>query len=142
LPDTSGLAFSLKGPTQLKVGEPVKLDLVMASTNALRAVPMQLAFDPTQFAVIRVSEGDYFGHAGKNQFSSTIDERSGRVSIGAASTDPEGVKGELRLLSIELRPLTAAPEARLSIIGLTPIGSTRAIDRPNLPISFPMVITP
>lgn len=142
LPDTSGLTFKWNGPTQLQAGVPVKFDLMLGSSNALRAVPLQLAFDPTQFAVIRVSEGDYFGHTGKNQFSSTIDARSGRVSIGAASTDPEGVKGELRLLSIELRPLVPAADARMNIIGLTPIGSTRAIDRPNLPISFPMVIVP
>lgn len=140
--DTSGLTFKLNGPSQLKVGVPAKFELVMNSANALRAVPMQLAFDPTQFAVISVTEAEYFGHGGKNQFSSTIDTVGGRVSISAATTDQDGVKGELRLLTVELRPLTPAAEARLNIISVTPIGSTRAIDRPNLPVSFPFVITP
>lgn len=141
-PDTSGLTLALKGPTQLKVGVPVKLDLVLDSTNALRAVPLQLGFDATQFAVVSVTEGEYFGRGGKSQFSNTVDALNGRVSIGAASSVQEGVKGEFRLLTIELRPLKPATDAKLNVISLTPIGSTRAIDHPNLPISFPMVITP
>lgn len=141
-PDTSGIKFTVKGDTRLHVNVPVKLDLILDSASALRALPLQLAFDPARLAIVGVTEGDYFGHAGKNQFSQTIDAAAGRIAIGASSIDPEGVKGAARLLTIELRPLAPAADAHLDIIGATPIGATRAIDRPVLPVSFPLLITP
>jgi general secretion pathway protein D len=142
VPDTSGVKLAWKGPKQAKVGQIVTLELALDSQHALRAAPLQLAFNPTLFEVVAVKEGDYFSKAGKSNFSDVADKPSGRVSIGAASAEAAGAKGEGRLLTVELKPLTASAEAEISVIGMTPIGSSQAVGKPVLPVTHQFVIEP
>lgn len=140
VPDTSGLKLIWKGPKQAKIGQPVTFELMADSQHTLRAAPLQLAFNPGQFDILSVQEGNFFSKAGKSNFSHVVDKASGRVSIGMASSEAAGVKGEGKLLTIEIKPLTAAANAEIAIIGLTPIGSTQAVTKPVLPVSHEFAI--
>lgn len=130
-----GTKVSWQGPDKAKVGETVTLELRLDSPDALRAAPVQFAYKPTEFEVVSVKEGDYFSKAGKANFSQLVDKPSGRVSIGLASGEAAGAKGEGRLFSVELRPLQPNPEAEISLIAMTPVGGQQAVARPDLPLT-------
>ncbi|HYD78902.1 MAG TPA: cohesin domain-containing protein [Paucimonas sp.] len=140
VPDASGIKLAWNGPKQGKIGQTVSLELALDSRHALRAVPLQLAFDPAQFEIVSVKEGEFFGKGGKNNFSQVIDKASGRVSVGAASNEAAGVQGGGKLLIVELKPLAAAAEAEISVIGMTPIGSNQAVGKPALPVTHRIAI--
>jgi general secretion pathway protein D len=140
VPDTSGVRMSWKGPKQAKVGQPVVLELMVDSQHALRATPLQLAFSPEQFEIVAVKEGDFFSKAGKSNFSQVVDKASGRVSVGMASNEAAGAKGDGRLLTIEVKPLAAAANAEIGVIGMTPIGSGQAVQKPVLPVSHQITV--
>jgi len=133
---------SWQGPEKAKVGETVTLELRLDSPEALRAAPVQFAYKPTEFEVVSVKEGDYFSKAGKANFSQLVDKPSGRVSIGLASGEAAGAKGEGRLFSVELRPLQPNPEAEISLIAMTPVGGQQAVARPNLPLTHKINVVP
>lgn len=141
-PDASGLSLSWQGPGKAKPGQPVRLTLQLSSEHALRATPLQLAYVPGQLEVLSVREGDYFEREGKGSFSHVVDAASGRVSVGLGSGNGAGVKGQGRLLQIEVRLQPGAPEAELSLIALTPVGSSQAIGRPGLPLAHKLVAEP
>ncbi|GAB3265899.1 cohesin domain-containing protein [Chitinimonas naiadis] len=132
---TGGIKLNWQGPNQAKVGEPITLELRLDSVETLRAAPIQFAYNPAMFEVVAVKEGDYFSKAGKANFTQLIDKPSGRVSIGLASGESTGAKGEGRLFSVELKPLQVQPEAEISLVAMTPVGSQQAVARPNLPIA-------
>jgi len=132
-PDAPRLAW--EGRTQGKVGELITLNLNMDSPELLRATSLQLAFNPAQFEIVSVQDGAYFGKAGKGSFSQVIDNPGGRVSVGTSGSDGTGAKGPGKVLTVVLKPLAAVPVADISVIGVTSIGSQRAIGRPGLPVT-------
>ncbi|HEY8023540.1 MAG TPA: secretin and TonB N-terminal domain-containing protein [Burkholderiaceae bacterium] len=124
-----------KGPAQTKVGETISLELDIDALDPLKTVPLQLAFNPAEFEVIAIKEGDFFGKSGKSSFNQAIDKQSGRVSVGGGSDNPAGAKGSGTLLTIELKALQPTNEANISLIGLTPIGGAQPMTRLTLPIA-------
>lgn len=130
------------GPAQGKVGTPIVLELRIDSSEALRAAPVQLGFNPALFQVLSVKDGDFFGKNGPASFSHNVDKASGRISVGSAGGGADGAKGEARLLQIELMPLQAAADAQISVIGMTPIGHVKPVPLPALPLIHALAITP
>ena len=140
LPNTVKLQW--KGPSEGRVGDVVTLELSLESAELLRAAPFQLAFEPSKFEVISVKEGDFFGKSGKGTFGHVVDKASGRISVAATSGDEVGAKGEGRLLSVELKLRAATPEAEVMVLGMTPVGVSRAITRPESPVVHKIGIEP
>lgn len=139
-PDAPRLQWS--GPASVKVGEPFTLNLAMDSPESLRAASLQLGFNPSQFEIVSVQDGAYFGSDGKTNFSSTIDNPGGRVSVGASRNDGTGIKGPGRLMSVNVKAMSLAPGAAISLISMSPIGAQQAIGRPGLPLALPITIIP
>lgn len=140
-PDAPKLKW--QGPVQGKVGQPLTLTLDMDSPEALRAASLQLAFNPADIEIVSVQEGDYFSRSGKGAFSNTVDGPGGRVSIGASSVDGSGVKGAARVLTLTVKPLAAAMTGTdISVIAATPVGATRSISRPGLPLAHRLIVGP
>lgn len=137
-PDAPKLTWS--GPAQAKVGEIVTLTLDVDSAELLRAASLQLGFNPAEFEILSVQEGDFFSKAGKGSFSQAIDNPGGRVSVGTGAADHSGVKGTGRMLTITAKALSASPVAGIGLISITPIGSQRAVSRPVLPLMHRMAI--
>jgi general secretion pathway protein D len=130
------------GALEAKVGQPLTLTLNLDSPELLRAASLQLAFNPAEFQVLSIQEGDYFSKNGKGSFSQSIDNPGGRASVGAGSGDGGGVKGQGRVLNIVCKPLAPSNGAEISVIGMTPIGSQHAVGRPALPLAHKVVVTP
>jgi general secretion pathway protein D len=140
-PDAPKLTW--QGPAQARVGQPVTLTLDMDSPELLRAASLQLAFNPAEIEIVSVQEGDYFSRSGKGAFSNTIDNPGGRVSIGASSVDGAGVKGAGRVLTVTVKPLTPVlTGTEISLIAATPVGATRAVSRPGLPVAHRLIVGP
>jgi len=137
---SGNLKVSWKGPAQAKVGETVSLELDIDTADPLKTIPLQLAFNPAEFEVIAVKEGDFFGKSGKASFNQAIDKQSGRVSVGGGNDNPVGAKGSGSLLTIELKALQPINEANVSLIGLTPIGGAQPVGRLALPIAHKIEI--
>lgn len=130
------------GPAQAKVGTPIVLELRIDSPDSLRAAPLQLGYNPTQFQVMSVKAGDFFGKQAGSSFSQHIDKASGRISVGSASSGGEGGKGEAALVQLELMPLQAAQDAQISLIGMTPVGNLKSVPVPAMPLVHSIAITP
>jgi len=131
-----------KGPAEAKVGQVITLELDLDTVDAIKTMPLQLGFNPAEFEVLAVKEGDFFGKSGKSSFNQATDKQSGRISVGGGTDNAAGAKGSGSLLLIDLKPLQASDAASLSVIGLTPIGGTHAGGRPALPISHQLVVQP
>ena len=139
---TGNLKVLWKGPTEAKIGQPITLELDVDSVDAIKTMPLQLGFNPAEFEVLSVKEGDFFGKSGKSSFNEATDKQSGRISVGGGTDNVAGAKGSGSLLIIELKPLQAAEAANVSVIGLTPIGGAHAAGRLALPISHSLAIQP
>ncbi|WP_269531861.1 cohesin domain-containing protein [Chitinimonas sp. BJYL2] len=141
LANTSPLRLRWDGPNRSKVGETLTLNLALDSSELLRAAPLQLAYNPAQFEVVSVKEGTYFSKDGKGNFSQIVDKQSGRISVGLSSSEATGVKGDGRLMTVELKALAPA-EAEISLLRISPVGSSQAIVRPVTPIVHKVSVAP
>ncbi|WP_374581722.1 cohesin domain-containing protein [Pseudoduganella sp.] len=122
------------GPRSAKVGEIVELSLDIDSADSLRATSLQFSYQPAEFEIVAVDDGQYFGKDGKGAFSKTIDAAGGRISIGASAPDGAPRKGTGRLVALKLRALKEVTEASVGLIALTPVGAEKAIPRPGIPV--------
>jgi general secretion pathway protein D len=140
-PEQQGnLKVHWKGPTQGKVGEPLTLELDVDSVDALKTIPLQLSYAPSDFEMIDVKAGNYFEKTGKVIFNRVIDKQSGRVTVGFGTEEAAGNKGSGSLITVQLRPLSQNPEASISLIGLTPIGAGAGNTHIALPLIHQMEI--
>ena len=137
-PNTSGITLQWNGPSAAQVGQFVTLDLVLSSAPALRAVPMQLAYDPKQLDIVAVKEGEFFNKTGGGSFNSVVDKVSGRVSLSAAGQDA-GVQGSGRIFTVTMKALTPG-ESEISVIGITPVGARQAVGQPQMPAVHKLTI--
>jgi general secretion pathway protein D len=82
-----------------------------------------------------IEDGLYFSKDNKGAFSKSGDGSSGRISVGISSPEGEAAKGAGKLLTVKLRALKEAAEAKVGLIAVTPIGAEKAVPRPGLPLS-------
>lgn len=122
------------GNAKVKKGELGVLDLEMQSPFSLRGASLQLSFVPGEIEIISVVDGQYFGKDGKANFGQTVDVSSGRVSIGASSSDGTAVNQKSSVARITYKMLKSNGDTELSLISMTPIGLKQAVDRPALPL--------
>lgn len=133
--DASGLNLSWKAPKTAFVGQVFSLELALDTKHQLRAVPLQLAFNPAAYEVVAVEAGDYFARSGAPQFSQMVDQLGGRISVSLGTKDGKGASGAATLVRLQMRPRSASADGKVSVIGLTPVGSTQAIQAPTMPVS-------
>ena len=132
---------SWQGPSTMKVGETATVTLNLDSMEPLRAASIQIGFDPNEFDVIAIDDGSYMNQDGKGAFSKSVDGPSGRVSIGM-SNEAGAAKGPGKALTMTVRALAAAPESAISVVALAPIGTSKSISRPGLPVVHRLAIEP
>nr|WP_315476502.1 cohesin domain-containing protein [uncultured Undibacterium sp.] len=125
--------LSWSGTNKAKKGETQTIYLDIESDQTLRAISMQLAFNPSDIEIVSVKDGDFFSKNGKANFGHSVDVVSGRISVGQGNN--EGVQGKAKnkLLSISYKVLRQIGETDISVIGMSPIGINQAVERPALP---------
>lgn len=130
------------GPSTGKAREIVRLELKLVSEQHLRAAPVHIAYRSDQLEVVSVQDGGYFGAREASNFSHVVDPASGRIVVGAGTSSPVGVKGEGRVLWLEVRPFNGVSETELSVVGVTPVGMQSSPGRPELPIAHKITVIP
>jgi general secretion pathway protein D len=129
-----------EAPPNAKVGEPIQVYLTMASTEALRAASLQIAYDPANFELVSINDAGYFGKTAKSIFSKVVDASNGRISVGVKAPDNAPAGGKGRVLALTLKPLRPVQDASVSVISLTSVGATKAVGSPALPLTHGITV--
>lgn len=116
--------LSWQAPAQVRIGEQFSAVLQVSSQQALRAMPLLLAFDPQALQVAAVQPGDFFQQGGaQTQFSQRIDPAQGKVFIALVREhgggDPAGVNGSGGLVAVTFKAIKAGSSA-LQVLSATP----------------------
>ena len=123
------------GTAKAKKGEVQTLELEIESSSVLRAASTQLAYKPNDVEIISVKDGEFFGKNGKGNFGHSIDQASGRISIGQGNSEGVQSNGKTKLLSLTYKVIRDAGETDFSVISMSPIGVSQTVDRPALPLN-------
>jgi general secretion pathway protein D len=142
-PAPDAALMSWQGPTQVKVGESVAMQLMMQSTQPVVSVPMAVSFDARVFQVVSVAEGDFLKQGGaQTNFTSRVDP-SGQILITGTRSGDSGATAPGAMAIINLRVLAApSPEARFQVLTVAPVVlGGKSISAP-LPSPFVVGIEP
>jgi general secretion pathway protein D len=139
----SQASFNWRAPSNVKIGEEVRLELLVKSERPLRGLPLQIAFDPATFDVVRVEEGEFFRQGGaKTSFAHNIDRAAGRVFVGISRTASDGAQGEAALLSLVLKSKMAKPASEIQVVAATPVVLGAGAVTVSLPRPQIVAVTP
>jgi len=120
----AGLDLRWSGPTQLRAGEELTLQLNARLHEPLSSASVQIAFDPEAFAVVEVREGGLMSSGNARAFfSQRVDAARGRVLVNVSRTGSIGATGDGPLLELKLKPLGPAPRNAVEVIGISPVGA-------------------
>jgi len=125
LPVTDGKPAQLRweGPQSVQAGASFSVALRVNTTEALRAAPMQLRFEPGVLEAVNVRPGKFFG---QGNFSYRVNPE-GSIFIGATSASP-APGSDAELLIVTFRPIKRGATAELSMSALSLQGAAgRAI---------------
>ena len=135
--------FNWRAPSTVKIGDEVRVDLLVKSERPLRGLPLQIAFDPATFDVVRVEEGDFFRQGGaKTSFAHNIDQAAGRVFVGINRTANDGAQGEAVLLGVVLKSKMARPASEIRVVAATPVVLGAGAVTVSLPKPQVVAVTP
>lgn len=142
-PTPDAAVISWQGPSQVKVGDSVAMQLMLQSTQPVVSVPMAVSFDARVFQVVSVVEGDFLkqGEAQTN-FTSRVDP-SGQILIMGTRSGDSGATAPGAMASISLRVLAApSREAQFQVLTVAPVAlGGKSISAP-LPPPFVVGIEP
>jgi hypothetical protein len=125
LPVTDGKPAQLRweGPQSVQAGASFSVALRVNTTEALRAAPMQLRFEPGVLEAVNVRPGKFFG---QGNFSYRVNPE-GSIFVGATSASP-APGSDAELLIVTFRPIKRGATAELSMSALSLQGAAgRAI---------------
>ncbi|MET3124363.1 general secretion pathway protein D [Oxalobacteraceae bacterium GrIS 2.11] len=135
----SPLKLSWNGPTAVKAGQEIQLDLMIDTSITMRNLPMQIAYDPKMIEVVAVDDGGYFSRDGnQGNLSQTVDKNGGRIAIAlGGNADATGSTG--KLLSLKVKGLVPG-EASLDVTSMTPMGAKQSFAKPVLPVQHAILV--
>ncbi|MDH5246542.1 MAG: cohesin domain-containing protein, partial [Betaproteobacteria bacterium] len=110
------------GPSQVRAGEEITLQLNARLTEPLVSASLQIGFDPEAFSVVGVKEGGLMASGMARAFvSHKVDAARGRVLVNVSRAG-SGASGDGPLVELKLKPLGAAPKTPVEVIGVAPVG--------------------
>jgi general secretion pathway protein D len=102
-PPAQALA-QLFGPSAVNAGDEFEVQVRLRIDGGLRAMPLQIGFDPARLQVVEVTEGGFLKHGGgATSFSHQVVAQEGRVQMSAQRAGDEGIQGEGLLATIKLK---------------------------------------
>jgi general secretion pathway protein D len=119
-----------QGPASIKVGETAEFQLQVSGAESLRALPMELGFDPAFWTFVDVQEGDFLrqGQAATTLVPSGSPE-SGSWGLSILRQQATGATGDGRVLSLRLRARKPG-DTRVSLRSVRPF-SASAVQLPT-----------
>lgn len=101
-------ALKWVGPTSVKVGETIDLQLSLTTGTPLRGMPLQLAFDASKLQLVNVTEAGFFKRDGSaTSFSQSGDGRDGLVGVGVMRSSANGIRGTSDLITLRFKGLAS-----------------------------------
>lgn len=119
-----GVTLNWQGVSQVKVGEQFSVALRLDSQQAIRGLPLLLAFDPQYLQVAGVQEGDFFkqGNA-QTTFSQRVDPVQGKIFVAlvrqGTTADAAGINGVGSAVTVSLKAIKPG-EVKLQVLSATP----------------------
>ena len=125
----AGLDLRWTGPSQLRAGEEVTLQLNARLTEPMTSAAFQIAFDPEAFTVVAVQDGGLMSAGNARSFvTNKVDTARGRVAVHVSRAGMGGATGDGPLIELKLKPTGAVPRVPIEIISVSPVGvSGRAL---------------
>jgi general secretion pathway protein D len=103
------------GPFRVKVGEEFKVTLRVNSPTALRAVPLDIKFDPQVLSFVDAQPGEFAGRLGLAAFDATVDEASGLIRIVMRAGAGQALQGQGDLVTLRFTANTPWKQTQLSV---------------------------
>jgi general secretion pathway protein D len=121
-PASGRATLSWRAPDTIRVGEDVKVELLVKTDGALRSLPLQVSFDPGALQFVEVQEGAFFRQGGgKTSFAHNVDQANGRLFVGITRSGAGGAKGEDGLITIVFRAKAQKPKSELRVLAATAV---------------------
>jgi general secretion pathway protein D len=125
-------ALQWVGPAEAKLGDTIELKLVLNTPDALRGMPIEIAFSKERLQLVDVLEGDFFRQDGSaTSFSKGGDVKDGRLNVGVLRNQTSGVNGQGSVVTLVFKPL-AAGAGEVSVTSAQPIAIGAAATPPKL----------
>jgi general secretion pathway protein D len=132
-----------QGPAQARAGSTFTVQLSMQAGEPITSVPVAVSFDARLLEVASVSEGDFLRQGGgRTTFSNRVDRGSGQIFGTVTRADNGSASGGGGLMSITFRALAPAPDVRLQILSIAPVGAGGRSVSVAVPAPFSLNITP
>jgi general secretion pathway protein D len=126
-------ALKWTAPGQVRSGETFEVLLVLASSAALRGLPMEIAYAKDKLELLEAQEGDFFRQGGATtSYSKTTDGKGGTLSIGILRNQASGAIGDGAVVKLRFKAI-ASGTADVHIISAQPIGLGGAAPSPSVP---------
>ena len=111
-----------QGPTQLKVGDSLALQLLMQSDQPVVSLPMAVGFDARALQVTSVTEGDFLKqNGGQTSFTSRVDPNGQILMTGTRAGDSGAtVLGSIATVNFRVVAATS-PETQVQLLTISPI---------------------
>jgi general secretion pathway protein D len=135
--DPSAMPTSLRmlwdAPNAVKVGESFSVAVNAISGQALRGLPMEIAYPADLLEVVAISEGTFLRQGdGSTSFVQANNATTGRINIGLLRNDATGASGNGTVAKIQFKAKSAG-SIQLTFTSVRPIGSEGAITLEALP---------
>jgi general secretion pathway protein D len=129
----------LLGPANAQVGALFEATVRLKADGGVRALPLQIAFDPAKLQVVEVREGDYFKQdGGQTTFAHQVAPETGRILISAQRNGGEGVRGEDAVATIRFRAV-APGSTKVAVSTANAVGLEG--QAPSTVLAVPLEIT-
>ena len=141
-PPIANAQLRWQGPTQVKVGETLSLELVMQSDQPITSLPMAVGFDNRVLQVTGITEGDFLKQGGATtSFTSRVDP-NGQILMTGTRTGDGGATNASGVATITFRALAPAEASRVQLLAIAPVGLAGRSIAAALPLPHNVQVQP
>jgi general secretion pathway protein D len=111
----------LQGPSQVKMGQAFPILLTIQPGEAVRSIPLAMAFNPRELEVISVTEGDFLKQGNsETNFSQRVDRNSGQIFATVTRSDKGGATQPGNVVAIEFKAISPANASAVKVTTVAP----------------------
>jgi general secretion pathway protein D len=141
-PTAGGAQLRWQGPSQVKAGDLVAVQLLVQADQPIASLPLAVRFDPRVLQPTAVTEGDFMRqHGASASFASRIDP-SGQILITGTRAGDTGAEAPGVFATLNFRVAAgAADTTRLDLVTVSPVavGGRPLTSAPPAPFVFRVV---
>jgi general secretion pathway protein D len=127
----SGLAVLVNAPVAVRAGDMLTVSITANIATALRAVPIEITYDPAKLRFEGFEAGQLLGDPHEASVSHSVYPAEGRVTLAIASNRPQGLSGSGVLGTLRFTAMQLG-SAKLQMTAVTPMGALGPVPAPTL----------